>query len=87
MNITDVRIRKINKESKMKASASITFDGAFVVHDIKIIQGDRGLFIAMPSRKTLDGDYRDVAHPISTESREELQAIILKAYDNYEEVE
>ncbi len=87
MNITDVRIRKINKESKMKAIASITFDGAFVVHDIKIIQGDRGLFIAMPSRKTLDGDYRDVAHPISTESREELQAIILKAYDNYEEVE
>ncbi len=87
MNITDVRIRKINKESKMKAIASITFDDAFVVHDIKIIEGDRGLFIAMPSRKTLDGDYRDVAHPINTDSREKLQEIILEAYDRYEDVE
>lgn len=65
MQITDVRIRKVEKEGKMKAVASITIDNEFVVHDIKIIDGDKGLFIAMPSKKTLDGEYRDIAHPIN----------------------
>ena len=78
MNITDVRIRKINDESKMKAVVSITFDDEFVVHDIKVIEGDKGLFIAMPSRRSSDGEYRDVAHPINTSTRERLQAVILK---------
>ena len=80
MNITDVRIRKINDESKMKAVVSITFDDEFVVHDIKIIEGDRGLFIAMPSKKVLDGEYRDIAHPINSEVRERVQSEILRKY-------
>lgn len=87
MNITDVRIRKINKESKMKAIASITFDNAFVIHDIKVIEGDKGLFIAMPSRKTLEGEYRDIAHPINSEAREFLQNKILDAYENTQDEE
>ncbi len=82
MNITDIRVRKVTKEGKMKAVVSITIDDAFVVHDIKVIDGDKGLFIAMPSRKTAEGEYRDIAHPISTESRERLQTMILKAYDD-----
>ncbi len=81
MNITDIRVRKVTKEGKMKAVVSITFDDEFVVHDIKVIDGDKGLFIAMPSRKTAEGEYRDIAHPISTESREKLQAMIPKAYE------
>ncbi|MFV0503169.1 MAG: septation regulator SpoVG [Lachnospirales bacterium] len=86
MNITDIRIRKITKEdSKMKAIASITFDDAFVVHDIKVIEGEKGMFIAMPSRKTLEGEFRDIAHPINSEARESLQKLILDAYDNYQE--
>lgn len=80
MNITDIRLRKVTKESKMKAVVSITIDDEFVIHDIKVIDGEKGLFIAMPSRKTDEGVYRDIAHPISTESRERLQAIILEAY-------
>lgn len=82
MEITDVRVRKINKEGKMKAVVSITFDGNFVVHDIKVIEGEKGLFIAMPSRKAGDGEYRDIAHPINSETRQEIQEIILENYTN-----
>lgn len=81
MNITDVRIRRVGKEGKMKAVVSVTFDDEFVVHDIKIIDGDRGLFIAMPSRKTNEGDFRDIAHPISTRVRESIQASVLEKYE------
>lgn len=81
MNITDVRVRKVAKEGKMKAAVSITIDDEFVVHDIKVIEGDNGLFIAMPSRKSIDGEYRDIAHPINTVTREKLQKLILDAYD------
>lgn len=80
MNITDVRIRKIGKENNLKAIASVTFDNDFVVHDIKIIEGERGLFIAMPSRKTHDGEYKDVAHPINTSTRQKIQDSILEEY-------
>ena len=85
MNITDVRVRKISKEGKMKAVVSVTIDDEFVVHDIKVIEGDKGLFIAMPSRRSSDGEYRDVAHPIKTSTRERLQAVILEAYEKAEE--
>lgn len=81
MNITDVRIRKIASEGKMKAIVSVTFDNEFVVHDIKIIEGQSGLFIAMPSRKTPDGEFKDIAHPINTETREVLQGAILTEYE------
>ena len=80
MKITDVRIRKIAKEGKMKAIVSITLDDEFVVHDIKVIEGEKGLFIAMPSRKTTTGEYRDIAHPINSLTREQIQDIILKEY-------
>ncbi|MCR4684445.1 MAG: septation regulator SpoVG [Lachnospiraceae bacterium] len=83
MNITDIRVRKVTKEGKMKAVVSITIDDAFVVHDIKVIDGDKGLFIAMPSRKTAEGEYRDIAHPIRTESREKLQEQILAEYEKF----
>lgn len=82
MNITDVRVRKIDKEGKMKAVASVTLDNEFVIHDIKVIEGDKGLFIAMPSRRSADGEYRDIAHPINTETRKHLQEIVLDAYEN-----
>lgn len=85
MNITDVRVRKISKEGKMNAVVSVTIDDEFVVHDIKVIEGDKGLFIAMPSRRSSDGEYRDVAHPINTSTRERLQAVILEAYEKAEE--
>ena len=81
MNITDVRVRKIEKEGKMKAIVSITFDDEFVVHDIKVIEGEKGLFIAMPSRKAADGEYRDIAHPINSGTREAIQRIILSEYE------
>lgn len=81
MTITDVRIRKINGDGKMKAVASVTFDDEFVVHDIKVIDGQNGLFIAMPSRKTLDGEYRDIAHPIVSETRELIQSTVLEEYN------
>lgn len=80
MQVTDVRIRKITKEGKMKAVVSITLDDEFVIHDIKIIEGEKGLFIAMPSRKAGDGEYRDVAHPINSDTREKVQDIILEKY-------
>ena len=81
MKITDVRVRKMADGGKLKGVASITFDDEFVVHDIKIIEGENGLFIAMPSRKTPEGEYRDIAHPISRESREVLQKAIFEAYE------
>ena len=81
MNITDVRIRKMTKEGNMKAVASITIDNELAIHDIKIIEGEKGLFIAMPSRKTPEGEFRDIAHPISHESREVLQKAVLDAYE------
>lgn len=81
MQITDVRVRKVAKEGKLKAVVSITMDEEFVVHDIKVIEGEKGLFIAMPSKKTTDGEYRDVAHPINAGTRERIQSIILKKYE------
>ena len=87
MNITDVRVRKIAKEGKMKAVVSITLDNVFVVHDIKVIEGQNGLFIAMPSRKTPDGEFKDIAHPINTDTREKIQNSILKAYEEAMEEE
>ena len=81
MNITDVRVRKVSKEGKMKAVVSITIDDEFVVHDIKVIEGEKGLFIAMPSRKAADGEYRDIAHPINSQTRSEIQDIILSKYE------
>ncbi|NBJ91916.1 septation regulator SpoVG [Parablautia muri] len=80
MQITDVRVRKITKEGKMRAIVSITIDDEFVVHDIKVIEGDKGLFIAMPSKKATDGEYRDIAHPINSSTREKIQSIILDRY-------
>lgn len=81
MKITDVRVRKITKEGKMKAIVSITLDDEFVVHDIKVIEGEKGLFIAMPSKKATDGEYRDIAHPINSSTREGIQKIILERYE------
>ena len=81
MQVTDVRIRVIDRDSKMKAIASVTFDDCFVVHDIKVIEGEKGLFIAMPSKKALDGEYRDIAHPINSGTRERIQNIILEKYE------
>lgn len=89
MEITDVRVRKVTKEGKMKAVVSITIDDEFVVHDIKIIEGEKGLFIAMPSKRSLDGEYRDIAHPINSGTREKIQNTILERYKDAltEEVE
>lgn len=86
MQITDVRVRKIAKEGKMKAVVSITLDDEFVVHDIKVIEGEKGLFIAMPSRKASDGEYRDIAHPINSGTRAAIQDIILKKYEEAEDI-
>lgn len=80
MKVTDVRIRKITEEGKMKAIVSVTFDDEFVVHDIKIIEGQNGLFIAMPSRKMADGEFRDIAHPINAETRKKIQDAIFEEY-------
>ena len=82
MQITDVRIRKVEKEGKMKAVVSITIDEEFVVHDIKVIDGEKGLFIAMPSRKAADAEYRDIAHPINSDTRNKIQQIILEKYES-----
>ena len=90
MQITDIRIRKVEKEGKMKAVVSITLDEEFVVHDIKVIEGEKGLFIAMPSRKASDGEYRDIAHPINSNTRERIQSMILAKYEetiNAEKIE
>lgn len=80
MQITDLRMRKIEKEGKMKAVVSITIDDEFVVHDIKVIEGEKGLFIAMPSRRASDGEYRDIAHPINSQTRDNIQKMILDKY-------
>jgi len=82
MTVTDVRVRKVSSEGKMRAVVSITIDDEFVIHDIKVIEGDRGLFIAMPSKKASDGEYRDIAHPLNSDTREKLQKRILEAYEN-----
>ncbi len=81
MEITDIRLKKVAKEGKMKAIVSITLDNEFAVHDIKVIEGEKGLFIAMPSRKAADGDYRDIAHPINQSTRERIQSLILAEYE------
>ena len=81
MQITDIRVRKVAKDGKMKAVVSITIDEEFVIHDIKVIEGEKGMFIAMPSRKTADGEYRDIAHPINSETRDRLQRMILESYE------
>ncbi|WP_250278057.1 septation regulator SpoVG [[Clostridium] colinum] len=81
MNITDVRIRKVNQEGKMKAIVSITIDDAFVIHDIKVIEGENGLFIAMPSRRSNSGDFKDIAHPINSNTRDMVQNAILSKYE------
>lgn len=81
MEITDIKVRKINAEGRMKAVVSVTFDDCFVVHDIKVIEGQDKLFIAMPSRKTPDGEFKDIAHPINSEMRELLQNVILGKYE------
>lgn len=82
MNISDVRVRLVKSDnSKLKASVSITIDGCFVVHDIRVIEGNDGYFAAMPSRKSSDGEFRDIAHPLDTATRTELNDIILKAFE------
>ena len=81
MQITDVRVRKVAKEGKLKAVVSITMDEEFVVHDIKVIEGEKRLFIAMPSKKAMDGEYRDIAHPINSRTRERIQNFILEKYE------
>lgn len=85
MRITDVRIRKVNDEGKMRAVVSVTFDEEFVVHDIKIIEGQNGLFIAMPSRKMGEGDFRDIAHPLTSETRNKIKDAIFEEYDKVKE--
>ena len=81
MQITDIKVRKVSQEGKMKAVVSVTFDDAFAVHDIKVVEGDKGLFVAMPSKRMPDGEYKDIAHPISSEVREVIQTAVLKEYE------
>ena len=85
MNITDIRIKKIDDKNRLKAIAAITIDNCFVIHELRIIEGDNGLFIAMPSRKLPNGTFRDVAHPINSDTREELEKLIIEAYYKSEE--
>lgn len=80
MNITDVRVRKISTEGRMKAIVSITLDDEFVIHDVRVVEGNSGLFVAMPSRKTPSGEFRDIAHPINSATREKIQTLVLEAY-------
>jgi stage V sporulation protein G len=80
--VTDVRVRKLLREGRMKAIVSVTLDDMFVIHDVKVVEGNRGLFVAMPSRKTPDGEFRDIAHPISTMARELIQSAVLQAYED-----
>ncbi len=87
MEITDIRIKKVASDSKMKAVASVTFDNAFAVHDVKVIEGPEKLFVAMPSRRTPDGEYRDIAHPINSDMRAMLESKVLAAYDAIEDEE
>ena len=87
MQITNVRLKKVNSGNKMKAVASVTFDNEFAVHDIKVIESQNGLFIAMPSKKTQNGEFRDVAHPINAETREKIQSAIIEKYNETPDVE
>lgn len=87
LEITDVRLRRVNREGRMRAIASITFDSEFVVHDIRVIDGNNGMFVAMPSKRTPDGDFRDIAHPISPASREKIEAAVLEVYHKMDEPE
>lgn len=87
MNITDVRVRKIASTGKLRAYVSITFDDEFVVHDIRIIEGDNGLFVAMPSKHMIEGGFKDIAHPINQSARENLQSAVLKAYYDADDAE
>jgi stage V sporulation protein G len=80
VTVTDVRVRKVLTEGKMKAIVSVTLDDSFVIHDVKVVEGQNGLFVAMPSRKTPDGEFRDIAHPINTSARELIQNAVLEAY-------
>lgn len=84
MQITDVRLRRVNSEGRMKAIASITFDEEFVVHDIRVIDGNNGMFVAMPSKRTPDGEFRDIAHPITSDTRDKIQTAVLSAYEQSE---
>lgn len=87
MQITDVRLRKVNTEGRMKAIASITIDHEFVIHDIRVIDGNNGLFVAMPSKRTPDGEFRDIAHPISSETRQKIQMAVLEVFNRVEDVQ
>lgn len=87
MEVTDVRLRRVSSEGKMRAIASITFNDEFVVHDVRIIDGNNGLFVAMPSKRTSDGEFRDIAHPINSKTREKIQTAILKEYESRESTE
>jgi stage V sporulation protein G len=87
MDITDIRIRKVNADGKLKAYVTVTFDESFVVHNVKVIEGENGIFIAMPSRRTKNGEYKDVAHPINTEFRGVLQDRILDEYNKIDETD
>lgn len=87
MEVTDVRLRRVSAEGKMRAIASITFNEEFVVHDVRIIDGNNGLFVAMPSKRTAEGEFRDIAHPINSTTREKIQAAVLKEYESREETE
>ncbi|GGI43310.1 septation regulator SpoVG [Mammaliicoccus stepanovicii] len=86
MNVTDVRLRKIQTDGRMKALVSITLDNAFVIHDLRVIEGNSGLFVAMPSKRTPDGEFRDIAHPINSEMRQEIQEAVMKVYEETDEV-
>ncbi|MFZ4454513.1 septation regulator SpoVG [Salibacterium aidingense] len=87
MQVTDVRLRRVNTEGRMRAIASITIDSEFVVHDIRVIDGNNGLFVAMPSKRTPDGEFRDIAHPISSQTREKIQTAVLGEYKRQGEFE
>ena len=86
MKVTDVRLRKIQTDGRMKALVSITLDEAFVIHDLRVIEGNSGLFVAMPSKRTPDGEFRDLAHPINSDMRQEIQDAVMKVYDETDEV-
>lgn len=87
MEVTDVRLRRVNTDGRMKAIASITIDNEFVVHDIRVIDGNNGMFVAMPSKRTPDGEFRDIAHPILSSTREKIQTAVLDEYRRAGEVE
>ena len=86
MKVTDVRLRKIQTDGRMKALVSITLDEAFVIHDLRVIEGNSGLFVAMPSKRTPDGEFRNIAHPINSDMRQEIQDAVMKVYDETDEV-